>query len=109
MARTKFEVTQECRNDVISLASLGFRHEDIAKRLKISEKMLKKHFRSELDSEPIRVNEEVMQSLLDMARSGKNTTATLFWAKTRCGLSEAPQEKALETSERPPDVVIVRG
>jgi len=48
----------------------------------------------------------VMRSLLEMALSGKNITATIFWAKARCGMREKGREKEQSTTKQIPAIVI---
>jgi hypothetical protein len=99
MARPEFKVTEAAQKTVKGMAALGCKHDDIATLLEISPKTLRKHFRTELDRGAIEANAKVLQSLFDMATSGKNTAASIFWAKTRCGMRErAPEaETAAET------------
>jgi hypothetical protein len=93
MARPPFKATPKSRKLVKTMAALGCRHEDIATLLEITPKTLRKHFRSELDRGMIEANAKVMESLFAMATSGKNTAASIFWAKTRCGLREGGPRK----------------
>jgi hypothetical protein len=88
MARFNFRVTDESTRDVKQMAGLGFPEDDIARFLGISGARLRRLFRTELCRGPIEANREVMQALFDTARSGKNATATMFWAKARCGMQE---------------------
>lgn len=104
MARPQFEVTAKNRKLVKTMSALGCRHEDIATLLEITPKTLRKHFRSDLDCGSIEANAKVMQSLFTMATSGKNTAASIFWAKTRCGLKE--NGRARETASTVPQVVV---
>jgi DNA-binding NarL/FixJ family response regulator len=89
MARPCFVPSAEQRRSVKAMAGLGLRHQDIALVLEISEKTLRKHFRSELTRGAIEANAKVLQTLYGMATSGENTAATIFYAKTRCGLRES--------------------
>jgi hypothetical protein len=88
------------------MAGLGMRHQDIAVVLEIAEKTLRKHFRQELSRGAIEANAKVLQTLYAMATSGENTAATIFYAKTRCGLRERPQEA--DSHWMPPPQIIVR-
>jgi hypothetical protein len=105
MARPCFVPSAEQRRSVKAMAGLGLRHQDIALVLEISEKTLRKHFRSELTRGAIEANAKVLQTLYGMATSGENTAATIFYAKTRCGLRErAPQADSHWMS--PPQIII---
>jgi hypothetical protein len=98
MASHNFEVTEQSLNDVKSMAALGIPEDDIGKVLGISAAKVRRLFRTELRREPIEANKQVMQALFDMAVSGKNATAAMFWAKARCGM----QEKSGEQTAEPP-------
>ena len=106
MARPSYQATEKDRKMVKSMSAYGCRHEDIAKVLNISPKTLRKHFRSELDLGTIEANSEVIKSLFKMATSGKNTAASIFWAKTRCGWREKPGEEPA-TPDTPPQIVVL--
>jgi hypothetical protein len=88
MAKPNFEVTEQLTRAVKQMAGLGIPEDDIAEFLGISTARLRRLFRTELCREPIEANKQVMQTLFDMAVSGKNATATMFWAKARCGMQE---------------------
>lgn len=47
----------------------------------------------------------VMRSLLQMATSGRHITATIFWAKVRCGMQEKGREKERQVSLVPTIVI----
>lgn len=87
------------------MVALGLKQEEIATLLEITPKTLRKHFRSELDRGALEANAEVMRSLFKMATSGKNTAATIFWVKTRCGLRERARGEETGSSEVPPLIV----
>ena len=105
MARPVFRVTERQRRQVKSMVALGLRQEEISTLLEITPKTLRKHFRSELDRGALEANAEVMRSLFKMATSGKNTAATIFWVKTRCGLRERPRGEDAAGTDVPPLVV----
>jgi hypothetical protein len=106
MARPSFSPAAEQRRSVKAMAGLGMRHQDIAVVLEIAEKTLRKHFRVELARGGIEANAKVLQTLYGMATSGENTAATIFYAKTRCGLRERAQEG--ESHWMPPPQIIIR-
>lgn len=104
--RPSFPANARDRKQVKALAGMGFRHEDIAMLLGIAPKTLRKHFRSELDCGAIEANAKVVKALFDMATSGENTAASIFWTKTRCGWREGA--KAREASEDELPALVVR-
>jgi hypothetical protein len=61
--------------------SFGIPHEDIATLLVIDAKTLRNHFRRELDRGLIKATTKIAQSLLNMATSGNNAAAAIFWMK----------------------------
>jgi hypothetical protein len=106
MARPSFSPSAEQRRSVKAMAGLGMRHQDIAVVLEIAEKTLRKHFRVELARGAIEANAKVLQTLYAMATSGENTAATIFYAKTRCGLRERAHEA--DNHWMPPPQIIIR-
>ena len=106
MARPSFTPTPEQRRSVKLMAGLGLRQEDIALIVEIAPRTLRKHFRKELDRGMAEANAKVLQTLFGMATSGKNTPATIFWSKTRCGLRE--RREADEHSAMAPPTVLVQ-
>ena len=113
IGRPVFEVTDEKREQVRTLASMGMTQGDIGRVMGVTAKTLRKHFREELELSAIEANTKVMQTLFTMATSGANTTASIFWAKTRCGLREARGEvtakkkaSAEEPAHKLPDFAI---
>ncbi len=88
------------------MASMGLLQTQIATVFGISDKTLRKYFRDELRAAAIEANFQVIQTLFQMATSGKNTAASIFWAKTRCGFrppdSPNPPKPAL-----PPSRIVV--
>lgn len=73
---------EETRKIVKMLSAVGTRHEDIAAKLEITDDTLRKHYRKELDEGRIEANASVAQTLFQQAKNG-NTTAAIFWLKTR--------------------------
>lgn len=87
IGRPPHEATEENKVKVKTLAAVGTRFEDIAKKLGISENTLTKYYRRELDDGRIDANAAIAKSLYDQAKSG-NTSAQIFWLKTRAGWKE---------------------
>lgn len=83
-----FEPTDEQRRQVEAMSGYGVPHDDIAVVLGVTAKTLRKHFRLELDRGAARANARVGQRLFEMASSGQNTAATIFWLKARAGWRE---------------------
>lgn len=73
---------EENRKLVKTLSAVGTRYEDIAAKLDITDDTLRKHYRKELDEGRIEANASVAQTLFQQAKNG-NTTAAIFWLKTR--------------------------
>ena len=83
----KHEPTEETRATAKRLSALGCPHEDIATRLKISADTLVKYYQEELDEGRIDANASIAGTLFQQAKSG-NTTAAMFWLKTRAKWKE---------------------
>src|SRR5580704_12467723 len=91
MARPRFVPDAEQGRKVRAMAALGIRQEEIALILGLrSPKTLRRHFREELDRAAPEANARVAQTLFQQATSGNNTTATIFWLKSRAGWHEHP-------------------
>lgn len=81
------EVTK-ARQDTVRLhAIVGTRHEMIAQVLQIDVKTLYKYYRRELDTARDLANAQVGGALFNKALAG-DTTAQIFWMKTRAGWKE---------------------
>jgi hypothetical protein len=105
MPRPMFTPTADQRALVKSMAGLGTPHEDIARKIGIrSPKTLRKHFRDELDLGSTDADYNVRRTLYQMATSGKDTAATIFWMKVRAGWRERP---VFEPAAVPPPPFIV--
>jgi hypothetical protein len=100
MGRPRFLATDEQRKWVKGISSLGIPQDDIALLLDMTAKTLRKHFRKELTHGSVEAKAKVLETLYGMATSGKNTAATIFYVKTRCGLKER------ESDSLPPQIVI---
>jgi hypothetical protein len=95
-----FEPTEEQRKLVKTLSGFGIPQEDIAQFIGIEPKTLRRRFREELDRGMIEANVKVAQSLFQMATTGKNVAAAIFWMKARAqwrekhevAIPEGPQE-----------------
>lgn len=94
-----FAPTPEQRRTARAMAGFGVPQNDIAIHFDIDPKTLRKHFRRELDSGMVEANVKVAQSLFNMATSGNNVAAAIFWMKARGGWREKHE---VEVSTRPP-------
>lgn len=87
VGRPPYKPTDQNRLQVKTLAAVGIRHEDIAAKLGISVDTLTRYYRQELDDGRVDANAVVAKSLYEQARAG-NTSAMIFWLKTRAGWKE---------------------
>jgi hypothetical protein len=84
MARPKYVPTEEQRRTVKSLTAYGINHEGIARLVGLrSCKTLRKHFRKELTLGEIEGVAEIAQTLYKMAKSGKDSRATIHFLERR--------------------------
>ena len=87
----QFEPTDEQRRTVKAMPGFGVPQPDIATHIGIDPKTLRKHFREELDRGSIEATAKVAQSLFNMATTGNNVAAAIFWMKARAGWREKQQ------------------
>ena len=85
MSRPRFEPIDPQRQLVKSLAAYGIGQEEIARKIDVSAKTLRRHFREELDRGATDANAQVAQAMYKMATSGEFPAATIFWLKCRGG------------------------
>ena len=76
------EPTPEQRHIVQLHATIGTPQDDIAKVIGIDPKTLRLHYRDELDLASAKANAVVGGALFNKAKGG-DTTAMIFWMKTR--------------------------
>ena len=106
MPRPKFNPTTEQRLLVKSLAGVGIKHEDIARKVGVrSPKTLRKHFRAELDEGATDANYNIAQALFHKAKSG-NVAAQIFWLKSRAGWRDQPASPF--ASVAPPPFIVAQ-
>lgn len=72
---------------VKSLSAVGIRYIDIAQKLDITDDTLRKHYKKELEDGRIDANASIGNTLFQQAKNG-NTSAAIFWLKTRAGWKE---------------------
>ena len=104
MPRLPISPTQEQRRLVKSMAAVGVPHEDIARKIGVrSPKTLRKHFREELDLGMIDANYNVGKTFYEMAASGEDVAATIFWVKTRNMFREPSRDGGVQA---PPPFIV---
>jgi hypothetical protein len=87
MQGVEHKPTDESRKLVRTLSSVGITYEDIASKLNINADTLTKHYKEDLLNGRVDANALIGQSLYNSARDG-NTSAQMFWLKTRAGWKE---------------------
>jgi len=101
--------TADTRIKVYTLSTVGTRHEDIASVLNISHDTLVKYYKEELDKGRIEANASVAETLFKQAKEG-NTTAMIFWLKSRAKWKESTQHEISGNADGTPiEVKIVTG
>lgn len=97
------------RSKVFMLSTVGTRHEDIASVLNISHDTLVKYYKEELDKGRIEANASVAETLFKQAKEG-NTTAMIFWLKSRAKWKESTQHEISGNPDGSPvEVKIITG
>ena len=79
--------TDKDRQNVETMSAVGIPQDDIAAFLEIDPKTLRKHYRQELDTAAVKANSAIGGALYKKAMAG-DTTAMIWWTKTRMGWSE---------------------
>ena len=99
----------DTRNKVYMLSTVGTRHEDIASVLGITHDTLVKYYKEELDKGRIEANASVAETLFKQAKEG-NTTAMIFWLKSRARWKESTQHEISGNPDGTPvEVKIITG
>jgi len=70
------------------MSACGIPQEQICVALGIDRKTLAKHFRDPLDKAAIQANAKVASTLFQLATSGHDIAATIFWCKVRLHWTE---------------------
>jgi hypothetical protein len=88
MARgRKHTPTEETRRIVKNLAIAGFPHDKICLAVDIGTRTLETHYKHELQAGSLLATAEIAGTLYEKAKAG-DTTACIFWMKTRAGWRE---------------------
>tara|TARA_Y100000361_G_C10950556_1_gene233534 strand:+ start:72 stop:425 length:354 start_codon:yes stop_codon:yes gene_type:complete len=89
VTKPTFKPTDEERKYVEQMSAVGIPQSNIAMILRdgIDDKTLRKHFRKELDTAATKANAKIGGTLFNKAVNG-DTSAAIFWAKTRMGWKE---------------------
>ena len=84
-----FKPTEQEREQVEQMSAVGIPQESICKVIRngIDDKTLRKHFRKELDTALAKANSAIGTTLYNKAMGG-DTTALIWWSKTRMGWKE---------------------
>jgi hypothetical protein len=103
--RPPHQPTVESRKYVKSMLGAGLKQDAVCAVLDISENTLRKHYPRELESAEFEVHALVGQSLVFNAIGGPdrnwqqaNMSAAIFYAKTRMGWKEPPQDVNLKAA-----------
>lgn len=83
--------TEETRNEVSMHVVVGTPHERIAKAMGIGLSTLQKHYAEELATAADKANRAVAGTLFYKATVEKDTTAMIFWMKTRARWRETQE------------------
>lgn len=90
MPRHPHSPTKQTRELVSLHATMGTPQAVVADLLGIDDKTLRKHYRAELDQSLSKANAQIGGALFNKAKAG-DTTAMIFWLKTRAQWSEKSQ------------------
>ena len=89
MANRSYQISDEQRRLVRSLAGCGVRQAHIASIVGIRSLVtLRKHFREELTLGPLEASANVMRTAFQLATSSRHPAMTIFWLKTRARWTE---------------------
>lgn len=88
MPRARYQPSEKDNKTVEAMAAVGVPQEAIAKVIGIDPKTLRARFRDVLDIASTQANAKVGATLFAMATSGRDVSASIFWAKTRMGWKE---------------------
>ncbi len=95
--------SDESRKLVRSLSAVGIRYVDIAQKLDIGDDTLVKYYKKELEDGRIDANAAIGQTLFQQAKDG-NTSAAIFWLKTRAGWKETQTHEITGANGSPANI-----
>jgi hypothetical protein len=102
--RTAIEISDAMRADVRRFAEIGTPYTIIARIMGMSVATLKRRCRAELDAGIEVANARIALTLFETAMNG-NTTAMLWWEKTRSGRREGSASDPLGIGTRTADAI----
>jgi len=84
------------------MAKVGMPHHQIALSVELDLPALRTLYAAEMRRAAIEANLEIWETLWDMARSGKNSSATMFWLRVRADAKPplAPPKKSIKESKK---------
>ena len=88
LGRKKIQYDESVAQVVLGMSQFGAPLKDIATFVQISIPVLRKLYEKELERGRILANGEVAKTLFNKAVKDKDTTALIFWCKTRMGWRE---------------------
>lgn len=86
--RPPHEPTDKNRATVKAMSAYGTPQDQIARVLDIDSSTLRIHYRDELDLGVIEANTQVAKTLFNQGVKDGNTTALIWWTKSRMGWKE---------------------
>lgn len=102
--RATIEITDAMRADVRRFAEIGTPYAVIARIMGLSATTLKRRCRAELDAGVEIANARIALALFETAMGG-NTTAMLWWEKTRAGRREGSAPDPREIGKRAAETI----
>lgn len=102
--RVAIEITDAMRADVRRFAEIGTPYAVIARIMGMSATTLKRRCRAELDAGVEVANARIALALFETAMGG-NTTAMLWWEKTRAGRREGAAPDPREIGKRAAETI----
>jgi hypothetical protein len=107
MPRPKFQPTHEQQITVKTMAACGISHENIAVKLEIAPKTLRKHFRRELRVGVIDAHLAIRKTVFKMGTSGRNIAASIYADRVWGAL--CARQSDTDGQPAPPPPIIIRG
>lgn len=105
--RPSFKPTDEQRKTVRAMVAYGVPLDDVSSVIGIDRKTLSKHFPEEIANAAAEANAKVAQALYRQAVDQGNTTAQIFWLKTKAGWKETQAFEHTGRDGEPLQAVVV--